>query len=182
MNPSGNLSDHKTVIFGSGAGPKFIKVWRYLNEFLVTNGLPFTPIPPIPSVTQVGSPANKSLYSGVLKCLTNLNFIINWSINSWASNSVKVPALRSLSMKISKKVEVLPRDIAAPLFSLTAAKYPKYKNWTASLAFAAGLDISKPYLAAIDFIASKALICSETFSLNWIYSSTEPSLSNDILA
>ena len=56
-----------TVIFGSGAGPKFVNVCKNLNEFLVTSGLPFTPTPPIDSVTQVGSPANKSLYSGVLK-------------------------------------------------------------------------------------------------------------------
>ncbi|MNI59373.1 hypothetical protein D3C73_1145320 [compost metagenome] len=82
MNPSGNLSDHNTVIFGSGADPKLVKVCRYLKEFLVTNVLQLTPIPPNDSVTQVGSPANKSLYSGVLKCLTNLNLIINWSIIS----------------------------------------------------------------------------------------------------
>ena len=39
--------------------------WAHLN------------IPPIDSVTHVGSPAKSSLYSGVLKCLTSLNLITN---------------------------------------------------------------------------------------------------------
>jgi len=123
------------------------------------------PTPPIDSVTQVGSPPNNSLYSGVLKCLTNLNFIINWSTISWASFSVINPASKSLSMYISKKVEVLPKDVAAPLFSLIPAKYPKYKCCAASFVFDAGLDISIPYFAAIDFTSPKALICIETSSL-----------------
>ena len=82
LNPSGNLVDHRTVKFGSGAGPKFSNVCKILNEFLVTNVLPSIPIPPILSVTQTGSPLNNSLYSGVLKNLTNLNFITKWSIIS----------------------------------------------------------------------------------------------------
>ena len=63
-------------MLGSGAAPKLINVCRYLNVVLVTNE-PFGHIPPKLSVTQVGSPANKSLYSGVLKCLANLNLIMN---------------------------------------------------------------------------------------------------------
>ena len=62
-------------MFGSGAGPKFTKECNILKEFLVTKVLPSTPIPPMPSVTQTGSPLNNSLYSGVLKNLINLNFI-----------------------------------------------------------------------------------------------------------
>ena len=95
---------------------------KYLNDVLVTNVLPSTPCPPIDSVTQVGSPENRSLYSGVLKNLIILNFIINWSINSCASSSVMIPACKSLSIYISKKVEVLPKDIAAPSWSLVAAR------------------------------------------------------------
>ena len=41
-----------------------------------TSVLPSMPIPPIESVTQVGSPENNSLYSGVLANFTNLNFIM----------------------------------------------------------------------------------------------------------
>ena len=82
LNPSGNCVDHSTVKFGSGAGPKFCNVCNTLNEFLVTNVLPSNPIPPILSVTHTGSPLNRALYSGVLKNLTNLNFITNESMIS----------------------------------------------------------------------------------------------------
>ena len=94
----GNLLDHKTVKFGSGAVPKFSNVWRYLNEFFVTKGLPSIPTPPIDSVTQVGSPENNSLYSGVLANFTRRNFIMKWSIISWASASVMIPSFKSLSI------------------------------------------------------------------------------------
>ena len=50
-------------------------VCKILNEFLVTNDLPSSPIPPIDSVTQTGSPENNASYSGVLKNLIILNFI-----------------------------------------------------------------------------------------------------------
>jgi hypothetical protein len=36
---------------------------------LVTMGLPASSVPPSTQVTQVGSPANSSLYSGVRSCL-----------------------------------------------------------------------------------------------------------------
>ena len=45
---------------------------------------------------------------------------------------------------MSKKVEVLPNDIAAPFCCFIAAKNPKYNHCTASLAFEAGPDISNP--------------------------------------
>ena len=97
LNPSGSLVDHNTVKFGSGAGPKFSNVCKILKEFFVTKVLPSIPIPPILSVTHTGSPLNNSLYSGVLRNLTNLNFITKWSIISWASSSVIVPFFKSLS-------------------------------------------------------------------------------------
>ena len=61
LNPCGNLVDHNTVKFGSGAGPKLSNVCNTRNEFLVTNGNPSVDIPAIDSVTQVGSPENNSL-------------------------------------------------------------------------------------------------------------------------
>ena len=56
LNPSGNLSDHNTVRFGSGAGPIFSSECSNLNEFFVTSVLPSIPMPPMLSVTQTGSP------------------------------------------------------------------------------------------------------------------------------
>ena len=47
------------------------------NEFLVTNGLPSNPIPPMLSVTHTGSPLNSALYSGARKNLTILSFNTN---------------------------------------------------------------------------------------------------------
>ena len=73
---SGRFLDHRTVKFGSGAGPRLINECKTLYEFFVTKVLPSTPIPPMLSVTQTGSPLNNSLYSGALKKRTNLNFII----------------------------------------------------------------------------------------------------------
>ena len=71
----GSLVDQRTVIFGSGAGPKFISVYNIRYEFLVTKVLPSIPIPPMDSVTQTGSPLNNSLYSGVRKKRIKRNFI-----------------------------------------------------------------------------------------------------------
>src|SRR5574344_138604 len=82
LNSSGNCLDHRTVIFGSGAVPKFANVCRYLNDVFVTNDLPSKAIPARDSVTHVGSPENSALYSGVLANLTNLNFMMKWSIIS----------------------------------------------------------------------------------------------------
>src|SRR5690625_133877 len=78
----GNSVDHKTVKFGSGAGPKLSNVCKKRYEFLVTSGRPSSAIPAIASVTQVGSPLNNSLYSGVLANLTNRNFMTKWSTSS----------------------------------------------------------------------------------------------------
>ena len=47
--------------------------------------------PPSDSVTQTGSPENRSLYSGVRRKRTIRSLIINWSINS-ASSSVSLPS------------------------------------------------------------------------------------------
>ena len=47
-------------------------------------------------------------------------------------------------MYISKNEDVLPKLIAAPFCSFVEPKYPKYTHWIASLAFAAGRDISNP--------------------------------------
>ena len=74
LNASGSLVDQRTVKFGSGAGPKLSNVCKKRNEFFVTNGRPSRAIPPIDSVTQVGSPLNNSLYSGVLANLTRRKF------------------------------------------------------------------------------------------------------------
>src|SRR3954451_13133877 len=98
LNASGNLVDQRIVKFGSGAGPKLSNVCKKRKELFVTNGRPSSAIPPIDSVTQVGSPLYKSLYSGVLANLTRRSFIIKWSTNCCASFSVKVPFCKSLSI------------------------------------------------------------------------------------
>ena len=76
LKPSGRCFDHKTVRFGSGAGPNVSNVCKTRNEFLVTKGRPSIPTPPTDSVTHVGSPENKSLYSGVLINFTRRNFMM----------------------------------------------------------------------------------------------------------
>ena len=59
--------DQRTVMFGSGAGP------RLFEGVEVTEGhlgyhvvVPSTPMPPMDSVTQLRSPEKRALYSGVL--------------------------------------------------------------------------------------------------------------------
>jgi hypothetical protein len=54
-------------------------------------------MPPIDSVTQVGSPANSSSYSGVRRKRTIRSLITKSSMISWACASVRVPAARSRS-------------------------------------------------------------------------------------
>src|ERR1700750_686768 len=61
---SGKFGEYQMVRFGSGAGPKLQRVWRNRKLVFVTNGRPSSPIPAMDSVTHVGSPANKSSYSG----------------------------------------------------------------------------------------------------------------------
>ena len=54
----GSFLDHRTVILGSGAGPRLSRVCRYLNDVFVTIGTPSIDTPPMDSVTHVGSPEN----------------------------------------------------------------------------------------------------------------------------
>ncbi|SUG84014.1 Uncharacterised protein [Salmonella enterica subsp. enterica] len=56
---SGSFSDHRTVMFGSGDGPMVYRVFRKRKLFLVTRVRPSTPIPPIDSVAQIGSPGEQ---------------------------------------------------------------------------------------------------------------------------
>ena len=118
----GRLVDHSTVRLGSGAGPRFSSVCSTRNEFLVTSVLPSTPMPPIDSVTQVGSPENSSLYSFMRINFTMRNFITKWSIISCACSSVSTPRFKSRSIYMSRKVELRPMDIAAPFCSFTAPR------------------------------------------------------------
>ena len=71
----GSLRDQSTVRLGSGAGPRFSSVCRMRKLFLVTSVLPSVPMPPMLSVTHVGSPLNSSLYSLVRMNLTTRSFI-----------------------------------------------------------------------------------------------------------
>src|SRR5262249_18736048 len=64
-NPSGRRGENQIVRFGSGAGPRLYSVCRKRKLVRVTSVRPSSPMPPIDSVTQVGSPANSSSYSGV---------------------------------------------------------------------------------------------------------------------
>ena len=68
------------------------------KEFLVTSVLPSTPMPPMDSVTHVGSPENSSLYSLMRMNFTMRSFIINWSIISCACSSVMAPRFKSRSI------------------------------------------------------------------------------------
>src|SRR5215475_15709090 len=62
---SGNFGEYQMVRFGSGAGPRLYSVCRKGKLVFVTSGRPSSPTPPMDSVTQVGSPAKSSSYSGV---------------------------------------------------------------------------------------------------------------------
>ena len=95
LNFSGSPTDQSTVRLGSGAGPRLLSVCKILNEDFVTSVLPSTPVPPIDSVTHVGSPEKSSLYSLIRINLIILSFITKWSISSCAPSSVKIP--RSMS-------------------------------------------------------------------------------------
>src|SRR5690554_2694557 len=98
LNPCGKSLDHNTVKLGSADVPRLYSVCKYLKLVFVTSDLPSLFIPASDSVTQVGSPVNNSLYSGVLANLIILNFIIKWSINSCASTSSIKPSFKSLSI------------------------------------------------------------------------------------
>ena len=93
---NGSLVDHSTVRFGSGAGPRLVRVCRKRKDILVTMWRPSMPTPPMDSVTQTGSPENRSLYSGVRANLIRRSFMMKWSMNSWICSSVKVPSFKSL--------------------------------------------------------------------------------------
>ena len=78
----GSLTLHRTVMLGSGAGPRLFSVFRYLKEVFVTMGTPSIETPPMDSVTHVGSPENRELYSGVLANFTRRSFMMKWSTSS----------------------------------------------------------------------------------------------------
>ena len=50
------------------------------------------------------------------------SFMTMLSMSSWASVSVILPALRSRSMKQSRKAELRPNDMAAPSWDLMEAR------------------------------------------------------------
>ncbi len=95
LKPRGRSADHSTVRFGSGAGPRLYRVCRKRNELLVTSVRPSSPMPPMLSVTQVGSPENSASYSGVRKKRTMRSLMTKSSMSSWACSSVRVPSSRS---------------------------------------------------------------------------------------
>jgi len=95
--PSGKRGEYQIVRFGSGAGPRLKRVCRKRKLVLLTNGRPSSPMPPIDSVTHVGSPANSSSYSGVRRKRTMRNLITKSSTISCACCSLIVPAFRSRS-------------------------------------------------------------------------------------
>ncbi len=64
---------------------------------LVASDRPSSPIPPMDSVTQVGSPAKSSSYSGVRRKRTIRSLMTKSSMISWACSSVSRPAARSRS-------------------------------------------------------------------------------------
>ena len=80
------------VRLGSGAGPRLNSVCRNRKLVFVTRDRPSSPMPPMDSVTQVGSPANSSSYSGVRRKRTIRNLITKSSTISWACDSVSLPA------------------------------------------------------------------------------------------
>ncbi len=92
------------------------------KEFRVTRWRPSSPMPPIDSVTHVGSPENSASYSGVRRKRTMRSLITKSSMISWASDSLRRPSSMSRCRKTSRKVEVRPRDMAAPFCSFTAAR------------------------------------------------------------
>ena len=75
LNGSGKETDQSTVKLGSGASPSYTGM-KNLKLLFVTKVLPSMPIPPIASVTQVGSP-EKDHYILVFLRRTILSFITN---------------------------------------------------------------------------------------------------------
>ena len=61
LKASGRFPAHSTVRFGSGAGPRLYSVWSMRKELRVTRVRPSSPMPPMDSVTQVGSPEKRLL-------------------------------------------------------------------------------------------------------------------------
>jgi hypothetical protein len=97
LKPSGSPSLHSTVRFGSGAGPRLYRVCSIRNEVRLTSGRPSSPMPPMVSVTQVGSPENSASYSGVRRNRTIRSLITKSSMSSWASVSDSTPDAMSRS-------------------------------------------------------------------------------------
>ena len=92
LKPSGRRGEYQMVRFGSGAGPRLYRVCSIRKLVLVTSERPSSPIPPIDSVTQVGSPENSSSYSGVRRNRTIRSLITKSSMISCACSSVIRPA------------------------------------------------------------------------------------------
>lgn len=69
LKGSGRFARQSTVRLGSGAGPILYSVCSMRKDVLVTRWLPSVLQPARTQVTQVGSPANRALYSGVRRCL-----------------------------------------------------------------------------------------------------------------
>ena len=95
LKPCGSRADHSTVMFGSGAGPRLFSVCSSRNDVLLTSVRPSLPMPPIASVTHVGSPENSESYSGVRRNRTIRSLITKSSISSWAADSSIRPSSRS---------------------------------------------------------------------------------------
>ena len=72
----GNLVDHSTVRLGSGAVPRFSRGVEIAVGHFGYHMPPVDPHAPMDSVTQVGSPENRALYSGVLANFTRRSFMI----------------------------------------------------------------------------------------------------------
>jgi hypothetical protein len=79
-------------------------------------------MPPMDSVTQVGSPENRASYSGVRRNRTMRSLMTKSSISSCANSSVIAPEARSRCRYTSRKVETRPSDMAAPFCSFTAPR------------------------------------------------------------
>ena len=99
---SGRFGDHAIVMFGSGAGPKFLRVWRIRNVVLVTRVLPSMPCPPKDRLPTCRDHRQKFVVFGRSKMSNNAKFnheIIN---NFCTSVSVMVLLFKSVRHKYRK--------------------------------------------------------------------------------
>ena len=94
----GSLVDHRTVRLGSGAVPRFVQCVEVAEGGPCHQRAPVDAHASMDSVTQVGSPEKRELYSGVRANLTRRSFMMKWSMYSCACSSVMRPLSRSLWM------------------------------------------------------------------------------------